>query len=59
MVIPGVVRDLDYLVIGVVGSRDWMHSTHGTKIQKAVEYRDRGIAVQIVDEQNLVRSLGR
>lgn len=59
MVIPGVVKDLDYLVIGVVGSRDWMHSTHGTKIQKAVEYRDRGIAVQIVDEQNLVRSLGR
>lgn len=30
---PNVTKKLDYLVIGEIGSRDWLHSTHGTKIQ--------------------------
>lgn len=33
-----VRRATHYLVIGTFGSRDWLHSTHGTKIQKAVRY---------------------
>ena len=27
----------NYLVIGDLGSKDWKHSTHGTKTLKAVE----------------------
>lgn len=44
-------RDTDYLVIGLLGSRDWLHSTHGTKIQKAVQYRTTH-GVRIVSEQH-------
>lgn len=34
---PRVRRGTHYLVIGTFGSRDWVHSTHGTKIKAAVE----------------------
>ncbi len=57
VVVDGVVRELDYLVIGVIGSRDWLHSTHGTKIQKAVDYRARGLPLHIIDERHFVTSL--
>lgn len=46
-----VTKKLDYLVIGDIGSRDWLHSTHGTKILKAVEYRDNGAPLHIIGEQ--------
>lgn len=46
-----VTKKLDYLVIGEIGSRDWLHSTHGTKIKKAIELRDGGLPLFIVSEQ--------
>ncbi|WP_419787330.1 BRCT domain-containing protein [Pseudodesulfovibrio sp.] len=36
-----VTLSTNYVVIGELGSRDWKHSSHGTKIMKAVEYRER------------------
>jgi NAD-dependent DNA ligase len=47
-----ITRKLDYLVIGEIGSRDWLHSTHGTKILKAVEYRDAGVPLHILGEKH-------
>lgn len=53
-----VTRNLDYLVIGVVSSRDWKHSTHGTKILKAVEYRDtHGLPLAIISEEHWLKYL--
>jgi NAD-dependent DNA ligase len=46
-----ITRDLDYLVIGEIGSRDWIHSTHGRKIEKAIEDNGRGCCIGIVSEQ--------
>jgi NAD-dependent DNA ligase len=48
----GVVRELDYLVIGEIGSRDWKHSTHGRKIEKAVRKNEGGAHINIVGEQH-------
>jgi len=31
-----------FLVIGAIGSRDWIHSTHGRKIEAAVKLREQG-----------------
>lgn len=43
----------NYLVIGAIGSRDWKHSTHGTKIEKAIEYRDhRRTGIGIIAEEH-------
>lgn len=57
-VIDSIVKDMDYLVLGMVGSRDWKHSTHGTKILKAIAYRDGGSSVKIVDEEHFAHELG-
>jgi len=53
-----ITKKLDFLVIGDLGSRDWLHSTHGTKIMKAVEYRDQGFSIAIVSEQHWFERLG-
>lgn len=47
-----ITKKLNYLVIGEIGSRDWLHSTHGLKIQKAIDYRDSGVPLHIISEQH-------
>ena len=56
-VVESITEDLDYLVIGLVGSRDWVHSTFGRKIEKAVGYRDKGIPITIVAEEHFIHAL--
>jgi NAD-dependent DNA ligase len=46
-----ITRDLNFLIIGEIGSRDWIHSTHGRKIEKAIEYNERGCSIGIIGEQ--------
>jgi len=53
----GVTMRTDYLVIGTFGSRDWIHTSHGRKIEKAVEYRERGRVIHIVSEDHWATSL--
>ncbi len=52
-----VSQDLNFLVIGLIGSRDWIHSTFGRKIEKAVNYRSRGNSPSIVAEEHFVNAL--
>lgn len=52
----GVVRPncsgkTHYLVIGTFGSDEWLHSTHGTKILKAVELKQAGKELAIISER--------
>lgn len=51
-------RKTKFLVVGELGSRDWLNSNAGTKIQKAVELRGNGHPLAIVSEAHWVRSLG-
>jgi NAD-dependent DNA ligase len=55
--IGGISRKLNYLVVGEIGSRDWIHSTHGRKIEKAVELVNAGDGLAIVGEEHWVRYL--
>ncbi len=41
-----------YLVVGTFGSEEWLHSTHGTKILKAVELKRAGKSIVIVTEKH-------
>jgi len=52
-----ITVELDYLVIGVVGSRDWIHASFGRKIERAVEYREKGYPLAIVAEEHFLKSL--
>ena len=53
----GVSGKLDYLVIGIIGSGAWIHSSYGRKIEKAVEYRDNGKGLNIISEEHFIKFL--
>jgi hypothetical protein len=47
-----VRRDLDYLVIGTMASRDWIHSSWGRKVERALNLRDNDSSLKIVCEKH-------
>lgn len=47
----------DYVIVGDVGSRDWLHSSFGRKIQEAMDLRNLGAMISIVPERHWVTSL--
>jgi NAD-dependent DNA ligase len=49
-----VTRSTDYLIIGTFGSRDWVHTSFGRKIEKAVQYREAECRLSIVGEDHWV-----
>lgn len=53
-----VTKQTDYLIIGDLGSRDWIHTSFGTKIEKAVRYRDElGVQLAIIHEEQWAAAL--
>ena len=52
-----VTRRTNYLVIGTFGSRDWVHTPFGRKIEKAVQYREAGLRLAIVAEEHWAAAL--
>ncbi len=55
VVLERVTKKLDYLVIGDLASRDWIHTSYGTKIETAVEYREKNNKPSILSESALVK----
>ncbi len=58
----GTVRDVlssrtDYLVVGMLGSRDWIHSSYGRKIEQALKLREEGASLVIIGEAHWRASL--
>jgi NAD-dependent DNA ligase len=54
---PRITQTTNYVVIGIVGSSDWLHSTHGTKIEYAVKLREKGFPISIVSEEHWTKYL--
>jgi NAD-dependent DNA ligase len=52
-----VTMKTEYVVIGSIGSEAWIHSNYGRKIEKAVEYREKGHNVAIVPEDLWVQAM--
>lgn len=48
---------IDVLVIGCMGSRDWIHTSYGRKIEDTVRLKLRGMDISIVDEPHWVAQL--
>jgi hypothetical protein len=53
-----ITRQTNLLVIGTFGSRDWIQSPYGRKIEKAAKYRDDGLPLAIVSEELWAAALG-
>jgi len=47
-----VSKKVNYLVVGSIGNDQWLHSTYGTKIKKAVAIRESGAPLSIISEQH-------
>jgi len=47
-----VSRKVNYLVVGDIGNEQWLHSSYGTKIKKAVELREAGSPLAIISEKH-------
>lgn len=54
---PRVTARTNYLVIGVIGSEDWVYSTHGRKIEQAVALASQGRPIAIISEEHWERCI--
>lgn len=52
----GVNKKTHYLVTGSIGNEQWLHSSYGTKIKKAVEIREAGANIAIISEAHWQRA---
>lgn len=50
-------QETDYLVIGEFCSPDWVHTTFGRSIERAVELQEQGHGIHIVSERQWVDAL--
>ena len=57
IIVSGVSKKLDFLVVGGLGSPEWKHGSFGTKIEKAMEYRANGSNVRLIHEQTWIAFL--
>lgn len=57
MPIDSVTKKLNYLVIGSRINPMWKNTTYGRKIEKAVEYRDSGVDLCIISEQQWLQAI--
>ncbi|MDN7143158.1 BRCT domain-containing protein [Pseudomonas sp. JQ170] len=52
-----VSKKVHFLVVGSVGNEQWLHSSYGTKIKKALEIREAGGGIAIVSEEHWQRAV--
>jgi NAD-dependent DNA ligase len=54
---PTVRINLDYLVIGTLASHEWAHTSHGRKIELALDYKKKGRTIFIISEKQWIQFL--
>ena len=52
---PNVNKTVDYLVIGTLASKDWLYTSHGRKIEKALLLKREGHKITIITERTLLK----
>ena len=50
-----VNKNVDYLVIGTLASSDWLYTSHGRKIEKALLLKREGNDILIITERTLLK----
>lgn len=53
-----VTQKLNYLVLGAHPSRDWITSSYGRKIQRAIEMQQKGHPIQLLTEHTWANAIG-
>ena len=55
VIAKNVTKSVNYLVIGTYVTDSWIHESYGRKIEKAMEYRDRGTGLVIITEEHWLK----
>lgn len=50
-----VNNQIDYLVIGTLASRNWLYTSHGRKIEKALHIKRQGGQIKTITERTLLK----
>jgi NAD-dependent DNA ligase len=50
-----VNKSIDYLVIGTLASHDWLYTSHGRKIEKALLLKREGSEIKVITERTLLK----
>lgn len=53
----GVKKATNYVVVGAKGSDNWKTGNYGGKIQKALELKDKGSEIEIIEEKDFIPAL--
>jgi NAD-dependent DNA ligase len=56
-IVSGLTQKVEYLVVGAYATESWKHSTFGSKIIQACEWRDQGMPIAIVSEEHWLKHL--
>lgn len=56
-VVATPVNETDYLIIGELCSPDWVHTTFGRSIERAVELSEQGHGIKIISERQWVDAM--
>jgi NAD-dependent DNA ligase len=56
---PQVNKQVDYLLVGDLGSPKWAYGAYGTKVKKANALRSAGVSIDIVLEKDFWQLEGR
>lgn len=51
--VKSVTKKTDYVIVGSQGSDAWSAGNYGSKIKKALELQEKGVAIQIVKESEI------
>lgn len=54
-----LTKKTQVLVVGVYATESWKHSSYGTKIMRAAEWRAEGVPIAIVGEEHWAREMQR
>jgi len=52
--LPGPSKKVHYLVIGTIANEHWAHSSYGRKIERALEIRESGHPLAIINEDHFI-----
>lgn len=55
VIAKSITADLDVLILGTIASRDWRFTSHGRKIEKALEHKKKGREIIIMSERTWLK----
>lgn len=54
IIAKGVTKKVSYLIVGGQGSEDWKFGKYGRKVEKAMQYKSKGVAIEVIEESWLI-----